>query len=96
MRFEGKGASDGIGEHGTGAVADVLRRSTGDQSAVSNCEFDLAARLPEVGPIASRYTDAASVAAVFCPARVPRAPHVKTACPVVKALTLNIAIPSST
>ena len=85
MRFEGKGASDGIGEHCTGAIADVLRRSPGDQSAVPHCEFDLAARLPEVRPIASRYTDAAPVAAVFCPARVPRAPHVETTCPIVKA-----------
>src|SRR5262249_41543521 len=94
--LETEGTSDGVGEHGAGTIADVLSRSASNQSAVPNCEFDLTARLPEVGPIASRYADATPIPAVFSPARVPRSPDLEIACPVVKPSALNVAIPSST
>ena len=50
MWLETERTSDGVGEHGTGTIADVLRRSASNQSAIPDCEFDLTARLPEVGP----------------------------------------------
>src|SRR4029453_9151531 len=94
MRLQPELVRDRIGDHGTGAGADILRRTAGDETPALDRHLDLRAGLPQIKPVAGGDADAAAITAALRGDRFAVAPDVQAQGPIVQPLPVGIGIPT--